>query len=76
MNKKIVDVNNVKNLNDFKLLQIGWIFDISFEQTLHAVKSRKYLEMLCEVLPSSGRIEKIFNVIQKHLDYQFMPEIM
>lgn len=70
INKRIVDVNNVKNLNDFKLLQIGWIFDINFEPTLHSIRSRHYLEMIRDVLPESDKIQEIFDVIQIHLDYQ------
>ena len=70
MNKSIVDVNHVKNLNDFKLLQIGWIFDINFEPTIHAIISRHYLEMIREVLPESDKIQDIFDVIQIYLDHQ------
>ena len=68
INKRIVDVNHVKNLNDFKLLQIGWIFDINFEPTLNSIKSRRYLEMIREVLPESDKIREIFDVTQNHLD--------
>jgi putative nucleotidyltransferase with HDIG domain len=74
MNKQIVDVNNIKNLNDFKLLQSGWIFDINFKQTIQIIKKRHYLEMLREVLPESNKIKKIFGLIYQHLDYQLMKE--
>ena len=69
MNKRIVDVNHIKNLNDFKVLQMGWVFDINFEPTLHSVRSRCYLEMIREVLPETDKIQEIFNVTQRHIDH-------
>jgi len=74
MNKRIVDVNHIKNLNDFKVLQMGWVFDINFEPTLHSIKSRRYLEMIREVLQETDKIHKIFNMIHSHLnDHSMIP---
>lgn len=67
MNKRIVDVNHINNLNDFKVLQMGWVFDINFEPTSHAVKSRNYLEMIRDVLPKTDKVQKIFNRTHSHL---------
>jgi hypothetical protein len=64
MNKRIVDMKHVRNLNDFKLLQTGWIFDINFKPTFNCIKKRRYLEMIREVLPKSKRIKEIFDVIR------------
>lgn len=65
MNERIVDIKHVKNLNDFKLLQMGWVFDINFDPTLHYIKSRRYLEMIRDVLPESEKIQKIFENLSK-----------
>ena len=65
MNRRIVDIKHVKNLNDFKLLQIGWIFDINFDITMQTIKSRRYLEMIREVLPKSKKIQIIFENLSK-----------
>jgi len=66
MNNKIVDMSQVKNLNDFKLLQVSWIFDINFDITIQTIKSRGYLEMLKEALPKSEKVEMIFNNLLKN----------
>ena len=63
INKKIVNLKNIKNLNDFKLLQIGWIFDINFKPTLYHIKNRRYLEMIRDVLTESKEINEIFDII-------------
>ncbi len=66
--REIVNVNHIKNLNDFKLLQIGWIFDINFEPTFHAVLSRRYLEMIRDVLPQSEKTDDIFSTVRSYLE--------
>ena len=68
MNKKIVDIKHVRNLNDFKLLQIGWVFDINFSPTLQRVKTRHYLDMIYDVLPKSKKIQDIFAIAQSFLN--------
>ena len=67
---RIVDVAHLRNLNDFKLLQIGWIYDINFVQTFQYVQERGYLEMIRDVLPNSEKIAEIFNVVQAYMNEQ------
>ena len=66
MNSRIVNIAHVKNLNDFKLLQIGWVFDINFQPALDVVRKRRYLEKIGEVLPNSDRIDRIFSIIDHY----------
>jgi len=70
MDGRIVKVTHLKNLNDFKLLQIGWIYDINFVQTFRCVQERGYMEMIRDVLPESEKIAEIFNVLQTHMNEQ------
>ncbi|MBN2040620.1 MAG: HD domain-containing protein [Spirochaetes bacterium] len=62
-NRRIVSINHIKNLNDFKLLQVGWIFDINFQPTFKRIKERGYLDSIKKVLPDSKEINNIFNII-------------
>ena len=55
MHRHIVDIQHLHNLNDFKLLQIGWIYDINFVPALHAVRERRYLEQIRTTLPALAR---------------------
>jgi putative nucleotidyltransferase with HDIG domain len=65
INKRIVNIEHIRNLNDFKLLQIGWVFDINFQPTLDRVRERRYLKMIGEALPPSERVHNIFSVINE-----------
>ena len=67
MNKRIVDITHLQNLNDFKLLQMGWIFDINFAPTFLCIQSRRYVEKIGDALPKSDKIQKIIDGIQLYL---------
>ncbi len=70
INEKIVYVLHLKNLNDFKLLQCSWVYDINFVQTLRRVQERGYLEMIRDVLPKTEKIAQIFSVLHSYIDRQ------
>ena len=70
MDRRTVNIKDVKNLNDFKLLQAGWIFDINFQPTLDCIIKRRYIELIREVLPESIKIDEIYNVINYNI-YKF-----
>ena len=67
INMRIVDIKNIKNLNDFKLLQMGWVFDVNFNSTFHIIQSRRYIEMIGDVLPKSKDIQNIIRIVQLYL---------
>jgi putative nucleotidyltransferase with HDIG domain len=72
--KKIVDSRHVRNLNDFKALQIGWVFDINFKPALDAVIRRNYIEVICSVLPACEQVEKIKAVAGRYVETRFKDE--
>jgi putative nucleotidyltransferase with HDIG domain len=67
MNRQIVDMKYVKNINDIRLLQAGWIYDINFKPTFECIRNRRYIEMIRDVLPKLKEIDQIFNVVNVHL---------
>jgi len=68
MRKEIVNAGQLNNLNDFKLLQVGWIYSINFAPTFARIEERKYLDIIRDYLPRTEEIDKIFLVVQSHLD--------
>jgi hypothetical protein len=44
-------IQDMKTLNDFKLLQISWVFDLNFSQSFQILKERQYIERIAETLP-------------------------
>ena len=58
----------VRNLNDFKLLQIGWVYDINFHPTFQEIEKRKYLEKIASTLQETQEIKKVLRIVENYLD--------
>lgn len=66
--QRIVDIRHVKNLNDFKLLQVSWVFDINYRPTFQLLKQRGYIRMIQSTLPESSRLDNVFREIDQYID--------
>ncbi|NLD94129.1 MAG: HD domain-containing protein [Fibrobacter sp.] len=75
MNGRLADVNDMRTLNDFKLLQVGWVYDINFPRTYQIFKQRKYLETLSDVLPQTGTVIQTIASAQRFLSKKVSEEI-
>jgi putative nucleotidyltransferase with HDIG domain len=68
MRGKLVRMADLKSLNDFKLLQIGWIYDVNFLRTFEIVKKNRYLEIIRAKLPQdSAQIDTIYAQAQAYI---------
>lgn len=56
LDSRLADVNDMKTVNDFKLLQVGWVFDLNFPRTYQIFKQRRYLEKLSAALPQTDTV--------------------
>lgn len=59
-------IEDMQTLNDFKLLQIGWVFDLNFEESFRIVQERRYIEAIAETLPDAPEIHA---AVQEALRY-------
>ena len=58
----------LRTLNDMKLLQLAWVYDMNFPPTLKRMKKRKFLEMMVDFLPKTRDIEKVKKKIFEYVD--------
>jgi putative nucleotidyltransferase with HDIG domain len=56
---KTIRSSELKNQNDFKLLQIGWVYDINFPCAVKRVLERGYIESVRSFLPENNEIDEI-----------------
>jgi len=66
--RRLVLMQDLKTLNDFKLLQIGWVYDLNFVPSFQAVQNRKYIEKLEETLPQSKEIKEAVQQAHDHVN--------
>jgi len=62
----------IKNLNDFKLLQAGWVFEVNFIPTIRLFKERGYLSMIEDSLPSDEGLGEIFQMIRVYIEQKLL----
>lgn len=63
--RHIVSIHHVKNFNDLKMLQLGWIYDVNFAPAFRRISERNYLEKIRRSLPDSEKIDEIFDMINQ-----------
>ena len=61
-------MSNLKTLNDFKLLQISWVFDINYIPSFRLLKKNNYIGMLEETLPQKKEISEAIKVACDYVD--------
>jgi putative nucleotidyltransferase with HDIG domain len=65
---KNIDYAQLRTLNDWKLMQLGWVYDVNFQPTLKRIKHRRFLETLISSLPQTEDIKKVKEKICKYVD--------
>lgn len=69
MNGELAQMSDLKTLNDFKLLQIGWIYDVNFRRTFQIIRERGYLEKIRDALPKkSARVSEVYKLAVAYLE--------
>ena len=49
-------MEDLRTLNDFKLLQISWVYDLNFQPSFKALQKRGYIEQIVATLPSTEEL--------------------
>ncbi len=62
-----IDCRRLRTLNDMKLLQLGWVYDVNFVPTLKRIKQRKFLESLAGFLPDDADIRKVKDTVSEYV---------
>jgi hypothetical protein len=65
--KKIIPLSNVKTLNDFKLLQLSWVYDLNFMPSIKLLLERKYIDSITASLPNTEEIHKALSSVKEYL---------
>ncbi|MBN2454981.1 MAG: HD domain-containing protein [Sedimentisphaerales bacterium] len=63
-----IDYSCLKTLNDMRLLQLAWVYDVNFTATLRRIRQRGFLEKIIEFLPKTGKILEVKKAIFEYVD--------
>lgn len=65
---QMINLATLRSLNDFKLLQISWVFDLNFPPAFRALRERGYIQKIAATLPPSEGLAAALKRVQAHLD--------
>lgn len=68
INKQVVLKESMRTLNDFKLLQIGWLFDLNFDYSIQRLYEKKYLDKIFKTLPKNEKVDQIKEVVSDYFE--------
>lgn len=62
----IVRLDQARVLNDFKLLQISWVYDLNFVTSYHLLLEQRFLEQVAETLPDTKEVREAVKAAFDH----------
>lgn len=65
-----VNYDELQTINDMKLMQLGWVFDVNFPQTLVKIRQKRFLEQIIDFLPKTDDIARVSGHVLKYVDQQ------
>ncbi len=57
----------IKRLNDLKLLQISWVFDLNFPQSVSRLKQKGYIDKIISTMPMLPGLEKALVHVREYM---------
>lgn len=77
LNQQVISYSLMKNLNDFKIIQLGWVFDLNFAASIKRIENRQYLPKIYSTMPVNSNLvlvyEKINDFVKKFCN---IPELV
>lgn len=67
INGEMVRLSSVRSLNDFKLLQLSWAFELSFPESFRMAQERGYLSGIAASLPDSEGVRQAVETVRQFI---------
>jgi putative nucleotidyltransferase with HDIG domain len=68
INGDLIDYKKVKTLDDMRLTQLGWVYDVNFKPTFKKIKERGCLGQVSEFLVKTPETEKAAEAALRYVD--------
>ncbi len=73
--KRMAMLKDVKNQNDFRLLQLSWVFDLNFRESFKLLKEREYVSIIGNIKSRTvtfatdfERVKEMINEIEDYIE--------
>lgn len=67
LNARLVNYEDLRTMNDMKLCQLGWVYDINFAAALERLRQRGYIEELLGLLPKTPEMTEVGEKLRTYM---------
>lgn len=71
---RVPDYKDMRSLNDFKVVQLSWVYDLNFKRSFEILMQRKYLEQIRNALPNLPRVDSLFKKVSDYTQKRIASE--
>ena len=68
MSEQLVEYTKLRTLNDMRLCQLGWVYDMNFAAALARLREQRFLEQVLSFLPATPEIDRVREKIFTYVD--------
>ncbi len=68
LNGRIMSYSKLKTINEFKVLQMSWVFDINFRPTFEILRERNNIGVLAATLPDTPLLREALDFVNSYID--------
>jgi putative nucleotidyltransferase with HDIG domain len=66
--RRMVRLTSLRTLNDFKLLQLAWVYDLNFLPSLRLLRERGIVQRLAATLPRTAEVRRAVDAVLDYVD--------
>lgn len=65
--RQSVAMRDLRTVTDFKIAQLGWVYDLNFQRSFQIYLKRGYHRELLKHLPESPEVNNLFEIIDRYI---------
>jgi hypothetical protein len=67
LNQQLISYEKIVTVNDAKLMQLGWVYDVYFDWSLKQIHDRGYLQAIIDLLPKTNQIQRVSDCVMGYV---------
>lgn len=68
LNRRIMSYAKIKTINEFKVLQMSWVFDVNFRPTFEILRERNNIGVLAATLPDTPLLREVLDFVNSYIE--------
>lgn len=68
LERKKIPMKELRTVNEFKMLQIGWVYDLNFPYSVKKLREKNYIPVIFDSIPEHVRNRKVESHVMNYLN--------